>query len=93
MGSALASDPVDPSRLDQSFDVIGLLEETGLRYAVALNRFDGANVHPRYEVREALDPEPRTPLVSCDTRDTTTATSALIARVEYLLSTQENCER
>lgn len=83
---------VDPSRLEQSFDVIGLLEETGLRYSIAVNQFDGAQVYPHDELREALDLDPQTPLVTCDARDTTSSTRALITLVEYLLSTQENHE-
>jgi signal recognition particle receptor subunit beta len=80
----------DTRRLEQSFDVMGLLEEQGLPYAVAINHFDGANAFPLEELREALDLDPETPLVTCDARDRTSSARALIALVEYLLSKEKS---
>lgn len=74
----------DTRRLDQSFDVMGLLEEYGMPYAVAVNQFDAAPHFPEEEVREALDLLPDTPLVTCDARDAASSTRALIALVEHL---------
>jgi signal recognition particle receptor subunit beta len=74
----------DTRRLSQSFDVMGLLEEHGLPYAVAVNHFDGAPVYDEAEIREALDLLPETPLVVCDARDRESSTRALISLVEYL---------
>lgn len=74
----------DTRRLDQSFDVMGLLEEHGLPYAVAVNHFDGAPTYDEAEVREALDLLPETPLVTCDARDRISSTHALIALIQYL---------
>lgn len=74
----------DARRLDQSFDVMGLLEEHGMPYAVAVNQFDGAPVHPEEELREALDLLPETPLVICDAREAASSSRALISLVEYL---------
>lgn len=48
-------------RLEQSFAVMDLLEEHGLPYAVAVNRFDGAPEFAEEELREALDLLPDTP--------------------------------
>jgi len=76
----------DTRRLGQSFEVMGVLEELGLPYAVALNDFDDAPAHGLDEVREALDLLPETPLVRCDARDPVSSTRALIALVEYLLN-------
>ncbi|MFG2024121.1 ATP/GTP-binding protein [Streptomyces sp. NPDC048825] len=76
----------DTRRLGQSFDVMGVLEELGLPYAVALNEFDDAPEHDLAEIREALDLLPETPLVRCDARDRISSTRALIALVEYLLN-------
>ncbi|EKX63563.1 ATP/GTP-binding protein [Streptomyces ipomoeae] len=76
----------DTRRLSHSFDVIGVLEELELPYAVAVNDFDGAPVYDLDEVREALDLLPETPLVRCDARDRESSTRALIAFVEYLQS-------
>ncbi|MDI2132547.1 GTP-binding protein [Yinghuangia seranimata] len=77
---------VDTRRLDQSFEVMGLLEEHGLPYAVAVNRFTGSPYHSDGEIREALDLLPETPLVTCDARDPRSSTEALIALVQYLLT-------
>ncbi|MEV6192342.1 ATP/GTP-binding protein [Streptomyces sp. NPDC051920] len=76
----------DTRRLDQSFEVIGLLEESGLPYAVALNDFDGVPEHGIDEVREALDLLPSTPLLRCDARDRASAAETLIALVAHLLT-------
>lgn len=76
----------DTRRLDQSFDVMGLLEELGLPYAVAVNHFDGTPHHPEEEIREALDLLPGTPLVTCDARDRVSATRAVITLVDHLLT-------
>jgi signal recognition particle receptor subunit beta len=76
----------DTRRLDQSFEVMGLLEEHGLPYAVAMNHFPDSPYHSDAEIREALDLLPETPLVTCDARDARSSTEALIALVQYLLS-------
>ncbi|MFD9443234.1 ATP/GTP-binding protein [Streptomyces sp. NPDC060006] len=76
----------DTRRLGQSFDVMGVLEDLGLPYAVALNDFGDSREHDLAEVREALDLLPETPLVRCDARDRVSSTHALIALVEYLLT-------
>ncbi|MER6617524.1 GTP-binding protein [Streptomyces xantholiticus] len=74
----------DTRRLDQSFDIMGLLEEHGMPYAVAVNQFDGAPDFPEAEIREALDLLPETPLVICDARNATSSVRALISLIEYL---------
>jgi signal recognition particle receptor subunit beta len=76
----------DPRSLENSFDVMGLLEELGLPYAVAINQFDGAPIFPDDELRDALDLLPETRLVNCDARDRLSSTNALIALVEYLFN-------
>jgi signal recognition particle receptor subunit beta len=79
----------DTRRIEDSFDVMTLLEERGLRYAVAINQFDDAPVFAEEELREALDLLPTTPLVTCDARDRASATRALIALVEYLIDSHD----
>lgn len=76
----------DTRRLESSFDVMSLLEQQGLPYAVAVNHFDDASTFPEEELREALDLLPSTPLVNCDARDAHSSTQALISLVEYLLT-------
>jgi uncharacterized protein len=77
---------VDPRRLDASFDVMDLVEEAGLPYAVAVNQFDGAKRYPEHEIRQALDLLPHTRLVSCDVREPRSSAEALIALVDHLFS-------
>jgi uncharacterized protein len=77
---------VDTARLKESFAVMDLVEKQGLPYAVAVNHFDGSPEFPEAEVREALDLAPHTPLVTCDARDRTSSTEALISLVDHLLS-------
>jgi len=74
----------DTRRLEHSFDVMGLLEELGLPYAVAVNHFDGAPLVDETALREALDLLPETPLITCDARDRRSSMEALICLVEYL---------
>jgi small GTP-binding protein len=76
---------VDPSRLEQTFPVIDLIESYGLEYAVAVNSFDTATTYSTEEVREALDLLPDTPVVVCDARDQRSSAEALIALVRHLL--------
>ncbi|MFD5521705.1 ATP/GTP-binding protein [Streptomyces sp. NPDC127066] len=76
----------DVRHLDRSFEVMGLLEELGLPYAVALNDFDDRPAYGLDEVREALDLLPSTPLLRCDARDRVSATETLIALVTHLLA-------
>jgi signal recognition particle receptor subunit beta len=81
----------DTRRLELSFQVMDLLEERGLPYAVAVNRFDDAPSFGEAELRDALDLLPETPLVECDARDRRSSTEALISLVQYLYArhTQE----
>ncbi|MFF1442075.1 ATP/GTP-binding protein [Streptomyces sp. NPDC058295] len=77
---------VDSRRLDASFDVLGLVEESGLPYAVAFNDFPDAPRHHGVErLRQALDLEPGTPMVTCDARDRDSSIDALLALVDHLI--------
>ncbi|WP_327312225.1 GTP-binding protein [Streptomyces sp. NBC_01235] len=77
---------VDSRRLDASFDVLGLVEESGLPYAVAFNAFPDAPRHYGEEqLRRALDLEPGTPMVTCDARDANSSIDALLALVDHLI--------
>ncbi|GKQ40469.1 ATP/GTP-binding protein [Streptomyces sp. A012304] len=77
---------VDSRRLDASFDVLGLVEESGLPYAVAFNAFPDAPRHYGEEqLRRALDLEAATPMVTCDARDTHSSIDALLALVDHLV--------
>jgi signal recognition particle receptor subunit beta len=77
---------VDSRRIDASFDVLGLVEESGLPYAVAFNTFpDAPRHHTEQQLRAALDLEPGTPLVTCDARDADSSLDALLALVQHLI--------
>jgi signal recognition particle receptor subunit beta len=76
---------VDSRRLDASFDVLGLVEESRLTYAVAVNVFPDSRRHPEELLRESLDLAPDTPLVECDARDARSSVDALLALVEHLI--------
>ncbi|MEU8717242.1 ATP/GTP-binding protein [Streptomyces sp. NPDC048663] len=77
---------VDARRIDASFDVLGLVEEAGLPYAVAFNAFpDAPGHHTDEQLRAALDLEPGTPMVTCDARDPHSSVDALLALVQHLI--------
>ncbi|MFI6019610.1 GTP-binding protein [Streptomyces sp. NPDC051287] len=77
---------VDARRIDASFDVLGLVEEAGLPYAVAFNAFpDAPGHHTAEQLRAALDLEPGTPMVTCDARDPHSSVDALLALVQHLI--------
>ncbi|WP_406445129.1 ATP/GTP-binding protein [Streptomyces sp. NBC_00631] len=77
---------VDSRRIDASFDVLGLVEEAGLPYAVAFNTFpDAPSHHTGEQLRAALDLEPGTPMVTCDARDGHSSVDALLALVQHLI--------
>ncbi|MGW2825570.1 GTP-binding protein [Streptomyces sp. NPDC001443] len=75
---------VDPERLADSFAVIDLIEQYGLDYAIAVNRFDGSPLREEQALREALDLLDDTPVVTCDARDERSSAQALITLVRHL---------
>ncbi|MFE6741942.1 GTP-binding protein [Streptomyces tubercidicus] len=76
----------DTRRLADSFEVMDIVEEAGLRYAVAVNTFPDAPEYSAEKLREALDLHPETPLVMCDARDREQSVDALIALVGHVLA-------
>ncbi|MBN0046712.1 ATP/GTP-binding protein [Streptomyces actuosus] len=80
---------VDSRRVDASFDVLGLVEESGLPYAVAFNAFPDAPRHyTEDQLRAALDLDPGTPMVTCDAREANSSLDALLALVQHLINRQ-----
>jgi signal recognition particle receptor subunit beta len=77
---------VDTRRLDASFEVIDLVEESGLDYAVAVNQFPQSPVYDLDTVRAKLDLEEHTPLVTLDARDRNSTLNALKTLTAYLIS-------
>ncbi|SCK24062.1 ATP/GTP-binding protein [Streptomyces sp. WMMB 322] len=74
----------DSRYLDQSFEALSLVEKSALPYIVALNAFPDTPDYPEAELREALDLDPGTPLVTCDARDRQSAKTALVTLVKHL---------
>lgn len=86
LGSLGALVLVDTRRLDESFEVMDIIEERGLRYAVAVNVFADSPAHSLEILRSKLDLDDHTPLVTCDAREKNSALDALIALTEHLAS-------
>ncbi|MCI2422905.1 ATP/GTP-binding protein [Saccharopolyspora sp. K220] len=78
---------VDTRSLAASFEIIGLVEERGLPYAVAVNPFPDSPGYSDEMLRESLDLLPSTPLLHCDVRDIHSAGTAAAAVVEHALAT------
>lgn len=75
----------DTRRLRDSFEVMDIIEEAGLRYAVAVNTFPDSPAHAPETLRDHLDLHPDTPLVLCDARDREQSADALISLVGHVL--------
>ncbi|MEV6987325.1 ATP/GTP-binding protein [Sphaerisporangium sp. NPDC051017] len=74
----------DTRHLEQSFDSLGLVEDMGLPYAVAINAFPGSPAYPETDLRQALDLPAATPLVTCNALSRRSAAQALTALLRYL---------
>lgn len=78
---------VDTGRLDDCFPAVDFFETRGIPFLVAVNEFEKAPY--RYtldEVRDALDLAPGVPIVTCDARDSRSATLVLVLLVKYLIA-------
>ncbi|KJS55906.1 ATP/GTP-binding protein [Streptomyces rubellomurinus] len=77
----------DTRRLADSFEIMDMVEEQGLPYAVAINCFPESPLHQVEVLRARLDLHPATPLLLCDARDRESSLDALIALAEHVLDT------
>ncbi|MER7986091.1 ATP/GTP-binding protein [Streptomyces noursei] len=75
---------IDTRRLDDSFDVLGRLEERGLPFVVAVNAFPDAPSYPMSELRAAMDLPDDVPMVDCDARERSSSRDALLTLVRHL---------
>ncbi|NNH68577.1 ATP-binding protein [Nocardia uniformis] len=80
---------VDTRRIEQSDEVLSVLEERGVQYSVAVNEFEGAKRYPLAEIRDALDLAEGTPLTALDARDRRTCVQSLITLVEFLFHSRQ----
>ncbi len=76
----------DTRRLNETYPILQIVEDLRLPYTVAINHFDGAPVIPDRRLREVMDLEDSTPLVTCDARDRVSSRDALIALLHHLLT-------
>ncbi|MFE8941111.1 ATP/GTP-binding protein [Streptomyces sp. NPDC007872] len=84
---------VDTRDLDASHSALTLLEEEGVPYAVAVNRFAGAPRYPSAEIRQALGLETGALLNTCDAREHRSGLLTLIDLLSYLTSRHHALER
>ncbi|MFF0788274.1 ATP/GTP-binding protein [Streptomyces spiralis] len=74
---------VDARRLADSWYAIDRLEHHGTPFIVARNDFGGPRHSPE-ALRDALDLDPRVPLIDCDARSRASSKNVLITLVEHL---------
>ena len=77
---------VDTRRLEASFEVLSRLEERGVPFVVAINRFPEAPMYPLADLRAALDLPEAVPIVECDARERASSRDALMALMRYLFT-------
>ncbi|WNI19324.1 GTP-binding protein [Actinacidiphila sp. ITFR-21] len=73
----------DTRRLQDCFAAVDYFERRGIPFTVAVNCFDGAELHDPDNVREALDLDSGVPVVLCDARERESAKNVLISVVEH----------
>jgi signal recognition particle receptor subunit beta len=76
----------DTRRLEACFGAVDFFESRGIRFIVAVNRFDGGFGYEPGEVRAALGLRESTPVIMCDARDPSSATAVLVALVQHLVA-------
>jgi signal recognition particle receptor subunit beta len=76
----------DTRRLQACFNAVDFFESRGIEFLVAVNEFDGAFRYEPEEIRAALELNSRVPIVMCDARDGSSATSALRSLIQHLLT-------
>jgi uncharacterized protein len=77
---------VDTRRLADCFSVIDFFEHRKLPYLVAVNCFDGKQLHEIQDIRDALQVSADVPLLYTDARNRESTKQVLIKLVEYVLS-------
>ncbi|WP_112137583.1 GTP-binding protein [Glycomyces dulcitolivorans] len=77
---------VDTRRLADCFSVIDFFEHRKLPYLVAVNCFDGKQLHEIQDIRDALQISQDVPVMYTDARNRESTKQVLIKLVEYVLS-------
>jgi len=78
----------DTRRLESSFGSIDFFENRGIPFVVGVNCFDGRQDRTLPEIRDALDLDPRVPILMGDLRRRDVSRDLLLALVEHLMSEQ-----
>ncbi|PRX96083.1 GTP-binding protein [Allonocardiopsis opalescens] len=76
----------DTRRLADCFHAIDFFEQRGLPFVVAVNRFEGAPVHPLADVAVALDLAPSVPVIACDARERASVKEVLSALLLHVMA-------
>jgi uncharacterized protein len=76
---------VDTRRLDACFAAVDYFEQRELPFVVAINCFDGVQVHAIEDVRDALMIPAHIPVLVCDARKRRSAKTVLIELVQQAL--------
>jgi signal recognition particle receptor subunit beta len=75
----------DTRRLQDCFAAVDFFESRGIGFLVAINQFDNSFRYSADDVRLALDLKPTVPIVTCDARDSRSATGVLVLLIQHLL--------
>jgi len=76
---------VDTTRLGDCFPAVDYFERLGVPFIVAVNAFNGQQVHALPAVREALAVPEEVPMIVCDARDRLSTRDALLEVVQHAL--------
>jgi uncharacterized protein len=77
---------VDTRRLADCFGAVDYVEQRGIPFLVALNAFDGVQLHDVDEVRDALQVSAEVPFVVTDARDRESVKEVLVRLVEHAMA-------
>ncbi len=76
---------VDSRRIDDSFPALDYFENRDIPFVVAVNQFSGKLAHDLDEVRQALDVDPATPVVSTDARSKEAVKATVLELLDLVL--------
>jgi hypothetical protein len=79
----------DTRRLQTSFGSIDFFESRGIPFVVGVNCFDGNQDRTVGEIREALDLDPRVPILMGDFRQRAVSRDVLLTLVDHLMDGPE----
>jgi hypothetical protein len=82
----------DTRRLQTSFGSIDFFENRGIPFVVSVNCFDGQQDRTVSEVRDALDLDPRVPILMGDLRQRSVSRDVLLSLVDHLMAGHEQAQ-